>query len=83
MPETERLAEEIALVTHTAHLPEQERRVEVLAWNPVANDILAAGVNKSAKVFDVSTAEEIYGLCILCHIKEVQALFRLRMIFML
>ncbi|XP_053400007.1 coronin-7-like [Mercenaria mercenaria] len=62
LPETERLAEEIALVSHTAHLPEQERRIETLAWNTVADDILAAAVGHSAKLFDVSVAEEIYDI---------------------
>lgn len=72
LPETERLSEEIHMVSHSAHLPEQERTIDVLSWNTVADDILAAATDKTVKVFDVSVAEEICDLSI--HEDQIQSL---------
>lgn len=71
LPEVERLSENIDTLTSTS-LPGQDRRVELLAWNPVADGVLAIGVNQSAKVFDVETAAEKYDIS--SHEDQIQSL---------
>ena len=61
LPEEERLSESIATLNHAATLPGQEKRIESVAWSPVASGILAASVSKCVKVFDVDSGEEKIG----------------------
>ncbi|KAL4230650.1 Coronin-7 [Mactra antiquata] len=59
LPETERLSENI-VTSSSNNLPGQQHRIEVLAWNTVADNILATGVSKYIKLFDVTSLEEKY-----------------------
>ena len=61
MPESERLQVAISTLSPTVKLPDQDRRVETVEWNPVADDILAVGVGKTVKVYDVAANKEICG----------------------
>lgn len=61
LPESERLQVEISTIAPAVKLPDQDKRVETVEWNPVADDVLAVSVGKSVKLFDVSSNKEIYG----------------------
>ncbi|KAK3584488.1 hypothetical protein CHS0354_006018 [Potamilus streckersoni] len=50
--------ENITGIQATVSFPVQERRVEIVTWNPVANGILAAAVSNSVKVLNAETAKE-------------------------
>ena len=61
LPESERLQVAISTLSPIVKLPDQDRRVETVEWNPVADDILAVGVGKTVKVYDVAANKEICG----------------------
>ena len=61
LPEEERLSESITTLTHTATLPGQEKRVETVAWNPVASGVLAGAEFHSVKIFDIEAGVEKIG----------------------
>lgn len=63
LPEQERLtAESIDLLRHTSVLPAQEKRVETVAWSPVARDVLATSVYTAVEVIDVEAGEKKIGM---------------------
>ncbi|KAK6173712.1 hypothetical protein SNE40_017118 [Patella caerulea] len=43
-------------------LPEQDRKIENVVWNTMADGILAASTNKSVKIFDVTQSKELFEL---------------------
>ena len=45
----------------TATVAREERKVEIMKWHPAADNILAASVHNSIKVYDVAALQEKYG----------------------
>lgn len=62
LPEVEHLQADISTICSIVKLPEQDKRVETLTWNPVADDVLAVASGKTVNVFDVSAGKEICGM---------------------
>lgn len=58
LPDLECLSEQIDTLSPRETLPSQERKVENVLWNPVADGILAVSVGNSLKVFDVEAGTE-------------------------
>lgn len=61
LPEVERLQEGLSVISPEVKLPDTDRRVETVEWNPIAQDVLAVGVGKTVKVFDVAANKETCG----------------------
>ncbi len=45
----------------TATVAREKRKVEIVKWHPAADNILAASVHNTIKVYDVRASQEKYG----------------------